>query len=412
MQIKSRPVPLLLRQDLHIEKVLFGGETYALIKDPVAIRYHQLRADQWFLLSLLDGERSLEDLRDAVVRRFPTVSVTEQDIQQLLLDFHDKNLIVGLRSGQGKAMIAKDAERRTKSFLKVVQNPLFIQFPGFNSYWLLARLNVWIGWLFSRWAIVPAMLFALLALTVVGWRYGEIRRQLPGFQQFFAWPNLIYLWITLGATKLIHEFGHALACRRFNRECNGIGVALMVMSPTMYCDASDSWMLPNKWHRIAIAAAGMYIEILLASAAIFLWTSSSPGLFRNLCLNVFFISTVTTVIFNANPLIRFDGYYILADWLEIPNLREKASKLLQRWFAWSMGKQLPPDSALPRRRQGWFVVFAVASAIYRWFVVNGIFMTLHASFKPYRLQSIGVTWAVLSMGDADRNDGRFGMENH
>ncbi len=172
----------------------------------------------------------------------------------------------------------------------------------------------------------------------------------------------------------------------------------MVMSPTMYCDASDSWMLPNKWHRIAIAAAGMYIEILLASAAIFLWTSSSPGLFRNLCLNVFFISTVTTVIFNANPLIRFDGYYILADWLEIPNLREKASKLLQRWFAWSMGKQLPPDPALPRRRQGWFVIFAVASAIYRWFVVSGIFMTLYASFKPYRLQSIGVTWAVLSMG--------------
>jgi len=197
MQIKSRPVPLLLRQDLHIEKVLFGGETYAVIKDPVAIRYHQLRADQWFLLSLLDGKRSLEDLREAVVRRFPTVSVTEQDIQQLLLDFHDKNLIVGLRSGQGKAMIAKEAERRTKTFLKVVQNPLFIQFPGFNPYWLLARLNVWIGWLFSRWAIVPAILFALLALTVVGWRYGEIRRQLPGFQQFFAWPNLIYLWITL-----------------------------------------------------------------------------------------------------------------------------------------------------------------------------------------------------------------------
>src|SRR5206468_11742270 len=142
--------------------------------------------------------------------------------------------------------------------------------------------------------------------------------------------NWIYLGGTLAITKVIHEFGHGLSCKHFGGECHEMGVMLLVMTPCLYCNVSDSWMLPNKWHRAAIGAAGMYIELVMASIATFLWWFSEPGLLNNVCLAVMFVCSVTTLVFNANPLMRYDGYYILADLLEIPNLRQKAGQVLSR----------------------------------------------------------------------------------
>ena len=126
-------------------------------------------------------------------------------------------------------------------------------------------------------------------------------------------------------TKVLHEFGHGLSCKHFGGECHEMGVMILVLTPCLYCNVSDSWMLPNKWHRAAIGAAGMYVEVVLASICTFIWWFTEPGLFNYLCLNVMFICSVSTVMFNANPLLRYDGYYILADILEIPNLRQKAT---------------------------------------------------------------------------------------
>ena len=128
----------------------------------------------------------------------------------------------------------------------------------------------------------------------------------------------------------MHEFGHGLSCKHFGGECHEIGVMLLVFTPCLYCNVSDSWMLPNKWHRAAIGAAGMYVELVLASIATFVWWFSQPGPFNYICLSVMFICSVSTVMFNANPLLRYDGYYILSDFLEIPNLRQKASTILNR----------------------------------------------------------------------------------
>ena len=151
------------------------------------------------------------------------------------------------------------------------------------------------------------------------------RSKLPEFHQFFSIHNAFLLAVVLGVTKVMHEFGHGLSCKHFGGECHEMGVMILVLTPCLYCNVSDSWMLPSKWHRAAIGAAGIYVEVVLASICTFLWWFSEPGLFHNLCLNVMFISSVSTIIFNANPLLRYDGYYILADLMEIPNLRQKAT---------------------------------------------------------------------------------------
>ena len=157
-------------------------------------------------------------------------------------------------------------------------------------------------------------------------------------------------------------------------------------------------MLPNKWQRVFIGAAGMYVELILASIATFLWWFSEDGMFRFLCLSVMFICSVSTVVFNGNPLLRFDGYYITMDTLEIPNLRQKSSEILKRWFQKNcLGLELQDNPFLPTRNSAMFGIYTVASFIYRWVVAFGIIMFLNHVLKPYGLQSLGRAFAVAGV---------------
>jgi putative peptide zinc metalloprotease protein len=149
-------------------------------------------------------------------------------------------------------------------------------------------------------------------------------------------------------------------------------------------------MLPNKWHRAAIGAAGMYVELFLASIATFLWWYSQPGLLNSICLSVMFICSVSTIVFNGNPLLRFDGYYILMDVLEIPNLRQKATEITRRFFVWlCLGIEQPENPFLPQDNQWAFGVFTVAAVVYRWVVVFSILFFLNQVLEPYGLKIIG-----------------------
>ncbi len=324
------------------------------------------------------------------------MTLDHRTVQQLIIDLHQKGLALSLRSQQGVSMLVQAAEKRRQKLVQTILNPFFIRFPGINPQWLLSVVNSTAGWLFSKPAVLTSVAIIAWSLITLGIRRQEVTAQLAEFSQFFGWPNLLYLWLTLGVTKIVHEIGHGLACIRFGRQCSSIGLALLVFSPTLYCDATDSWMLRSKWQRILVSSAGMYAEVLLASLAILTWAALNDGLLRHLCMNVFLVSTVTTVLFNANPLIRFDGYYILADALEIPNLRQKATQLLNRWLAWAFAAEQQPDRQLPATGRFWFVVYALASSVYRWLIVLGIFAFLVNVLKPYRLQSLGIGWAVVS----------------
>jgi putative peptide zinc metalloprotease protein len=181
-----------------------------------------------------------------------------------------------------------------------------------------------------------------------------------------------------------------LACKRLGGECHEMGVMLLVCTPCLYCNVSDAWMVPSKWRRATIGAAGMYFELILAAICTFLWWLSEPGLLNHLCLNVMFVSSVSTLLFNANPLMRFDGYYILADLLEIPNLRQKSAAVIQRKLgAWLLGLRERPDPFLPARRRWMFAAYCLASSVYMWLVTLSIFWFFYRVLEPYGLKIIG-----------------------
>jgi len=246
------------------------------------------------------------------------------------------------------------------------------------------------------------MLFSLLlmlcALTLVIVQFDVFQSKLPSFQSFFAAQNWLLIAGVLGVTKVIHEFGHGLSCKHFGGECHEMGVMFLVLTPCLYCNVSDSWMLPNRWHRAAIGAAGMYVEVVIASAATFVWWFSEPGMLNYICLNIMFVSSVSTIMFNANPLLRYDGYYILSDVMEVPNLRQKATSILNRKLGkWCLGLEEPEDPFLPKRNQGFFALYTVASFLYRWLILLSILYFLNKVFEPYGLKVIGQMIALMSL---------------
>ena len=195
--------------------------------------------------------------------------------------------------------------------------------------------------------------------------------------------------------KIIHEFGHGLTAKHFGGEVHEMGILFLVLTPALYCDVTDSWLLPNKWKRIWISAAGIYVECFLASIATFVWWYSTPGLLNSLAMATMFICSVNTILFNANPLLRYDGYYVMADWLEIPNLRIKSTQffgyLIQEKV---LGLEIPVQSYLPRSRRILFVTYAMASYVYRWFVTFAILWFLSQVLKPYKLESVSYLLAA------------------
>ena len=396
-----RPIPMRARPDLVVERIDYQGQRSFVIKDPVGLKYHRLRPEQYRALQLLDNQRSLEGLRDALRIEFPHLHLQLTDVQSLVSDLHKGGLVYTGRPGQGAAMLGKRRIERRKKIKQTLKSFLFLRLPGWDPETTLSAMLPFVRWIFQPWAVVLTWAFVISAWLVLGINFGAFSRELPAFHQFFGWPNVMYMWITLALCKVVHEFGHGLSCKYFGSECHEMGVMLLVFSPCLYCDVTDSWMLRNKWKRIAIAAAGMYIEVVLSAVAIYVWAFSGEGLVKMLALNVFFVTTVTTVIFNANPLMRFDGYYILSDFLEIPNLRQKAEKMLREKFGWyCLGIEPRHDPFMPETGTFWFIIYAIAAWAYRWFIMFGISMFLYTWLKPYDLQSIGATLAVTSIAGA------------
>jgi len=393
-----RPLKLRRRPDLESRKHHYDGRSYWVVKEPLGLNYFRFHEEEFAILNMLDGQTSLQAIKDRFQAEFAPQRISLQDLQQFVGMLHKSGLVISHAVGQGKPLRRRGETKKRKEWISKLSNIFAIRFRGIDPERILNALLPWFGWLFTTWCLFLAMFLGLAAITLVLVNYQEFRGKLPTFETFFAANNWLWLGLTMGAVKVLHEFGHGLSCKKFGGECHEMGLMFLVFTPCLYCNVSDSWMLPNKWQRVFIGAAGMYVELIIASIATFLWWYSEDGMFHFLCLSVMFICSVSTVVFNGNPLLRFDGYYILMDTLEIPNLRQKASEILKRWFQKNcLGLELQENPFLPQGNRLLFGAYTIGSFIYRWVVAFGIIMFLNQVLKPYGLQSLGRAFAIAGL---------------
>ncbi len=395
----ARKMRVRVRPDLTAQRQRYQGKTYWVLKDPVGLQYFRFQEEEYAILQMLDGDTSLDEIKEKFEAEFPPQKITLDEIQNFLGMLHRSGLILAGVQGQGEQLLKRRGERRRRELLNLVTNVLCVRFKGIDPERILNWLYPKVRWFFSPVAFVTVLCLMLAALILVTVQFDTFRAKLPSFKDFFTPGNALWLAVTLALTKVLHEFGHGLSCKHFGGECHEMGVMLLVLTPCLYCNVSDSWMLPSKWQRAAIGAAGMYVEAALASLATFVWWFTHPGLLNNLSLNIMFICGVSTIVFNGNPLLRYDGYYILADLVEIPNLRQKATSILgHKMGEWFLGLEPSEDPFLPKRNQIFFALYSVAAACYRWLVVFSILLFLYQIGKPYRLEVLGQIMAGFALG--------------
>ncbi len=236
------------------------------------------------------------------------------------------------------------------------------------------------------------LLVVLSAVAAVAVRAPSLSAMRTEVRQFITPGNLVWLAVTLAAAKVLHELGHALTCIRLGGQCRELGLMLLVFTPCLYCDVSDAWTFSNKWRRIAVSAAGIIVEIVLAALAALLWCYSPPGLIHALSFNVMVVCSVSTLLFNGNPLMRYDGYYVLADLVEVPNLAEQSRTVLAHAAAFVfLGIRSRRAGMLPARGQFMLGLYGLASLAYRCLAVCAILWIVHR---------VSDAWGVAVLGDA------------
>ena len=393
---RRKQVRLRRRSDLAIVPQKYEGRSYYVVKDPVSLRYYRFKEQEHYLLTLMDGTYTLDEAQKKFEDRFRPERLRLEDLEQFSQQLLQMGLVQNESPQAGKLLYENRNKRRRMEMLQTFTNILYIKIPIFDPEKLLNHMLPFLWWMFTMAFLIVSVSFMVSAALLVLTHFESFYARLPEYHEFFSFKNVVYLWAALGVVKVIHEFGHGLSCKAFGGEVHEMGFLFLCFSPAMYCNVSDAWRLPSKWHRIIISAAGIYVELMIAAAATFIWwnTPSQPFI-NNLCLSLMVVCSVSTVLFNGNPLMRYDGYYVLADWLEIPNLRDRANRYLQNLtMSVCLGIEVPPEQYMELTRRILFVVFAVVSYVYRW-VVTFIILKFMASFlKPYKLEVVSELLAV------------------
>jgi len=380
-----------LRSHAVIHRHLYRGQVWYVLQDRSSGRFHRFSPVANLVIGLMDGKRTLREIWNIACTRLGDDAPTQDEVIGMLASLHRADVLQSDAHPDIREMHERNVRQEKQKLKQYISNPLALRIPLFDPERLLAWMNPLSRLLFGKVGALLWLATIAWAAVLAGSHWDELAKDLSG--QLFAAENLIVMALVFPVAKLVHEFGHGMAVKARGGEVHEMGVMLLVLMPVPYVDASASLAFREKRDRMLVGAAGMLSELLFAAVALFVWVNVEPGLVRAIAYNVIVVAGVSTLVFNANPLLRFDGYYILSDWLEIPNLGQRSNThlgyLVRRYL---LGvKSAVAGNDAPGER-GWFVFYAIASFIYRMFVTITI-----ALFVAEQYFVVGVLLAVWSL---------------
>jgi len=376
--------PWIKRQDLVAVPHDSGGW---VVKDPLTLHYAYLDDVEFTILNFMDGKISLVSLMERIERFFPDRGLTPEDLSHFIRSLAGHQLIRQLVPGDSQRLGGAKAQ---PTWLRIMQ-PLFrilrIQVPLMNPSTLLTAAMPFVRslarpWLFNSMAFIVVAAFCLAMM-----RFHEIAIAMPTLGEFLGAPNLVLILCIFVTVKVFHEAGHAVTARMFGADCHEVGVMLMVFTPVLYTNVTDAWMLRRR-ERMWITAGGIAVELVIASVCLLLWSIAAPGTAKSLLLNTTILCSVNTLLFNGNPLLRFDGYFLLADALRIPNLAARASAVVQSLLRHVLTGRAEP-SLETRRNHAILLCYGVLAAVYRVFLTLAILQLVREVTKLWNLQVLG-----------------------
>lgn len=383
-----------LRSHVEIHRHHYRDELWYVMEDHASGRFQRFTPAAYQIIGLMDGQRSIQEIFDIAQSRLGTEAPAREEVIRLLSQLHSVDALQADVAPDTAEMLQRFQKRRGGSWKRNLMNPLFMRFSLLDPEWILERFQGVVRPCFSWLGGAVWLLVVGTALFHVGVHWSELTESIT--DRVLAPTNLIILWLTFPLLKAFHEFGHAFAVKIHGGEVHDMGIMLLVFTPIPYVDASAASGFREKKERILVGAGGMAAELFLASLAFFVWLNVEPGWVRSVAYNVIFIAGVSSLLFNGNPLLRYDAYYMLSDLLEIANLGPRGlaylKYVIQRYILGM--REAEPPSSTPGERV-WFVIYSIASWIYRIFICVAIILFIASRF--FFVGVLIALWASITM---------------
>ena len=383
-----------IRGHARIYRHHYRDELWYVLQDDSSGKYHRFSPAAYYLIGLMDGERSVAQLWEQAGVKLGDDLPTQDEVIRLLGQLHAADVLQCDVSPDLLELFRRNQQHRRTKWKQRLRSPLVIRVPLWDPERFLNRWLPLVRPLFSWYGALVWLTVVVSALVLTGMHWSELTESVV--DRVLAPQNLLVLWLAYPVVKALHELGHGFATRIWGGEVHEMGIMFLVFMPVPYVDASAASAFRDRRKRMLVGAAGIIVELFLASVALFVWLNVEPGIVRAIAYNVMLIGGVSTVLFNGNPLLRFDGYYVLADAVEIPNLGTRANRyfgyLFQRYLL-KMEKAVSPVSA--RGERYWFVGYGVAAFLYRILIMTAIILFVAGKF--FVIGVLLALWAVIPL---------------
>jgi len=381
-----------LRSHIRIHRQIFREKEWYVLQDQSTGRFHRISPEAYFITGLMDGKRTMADIWDAAAAHLGDNLPTQEEVISLLSQIHHfDGLQSNLMPDMAELSERTHREKRSK-LLAYLASPTSLKIPLLDPDKFLERTQVLVNPVFSWFGALVWLSVVLYGLLLVGVHWNELTSNVT--DRVLSLENVLILSLVYPVFKAFHEFGHAYAVKRWGGEVHEMGVMFLVFVPIPYVDATSSYSFRDKKQRMLVGAAGILVELFLAALAALVWVAVEPGTVRAIAYNMMIIGGVSTLLMNGNPLIRYDAYYILSDFLEIPNLATRSSEYLGNLIKRRViGITELSTTAQTSAEACWLAFYGVASFAYRMFIMAAI--TLFIAGKYFVIGTLIAVWTVF-----------------
>jgi putative peptide zinc metalloprotease protein len=382
-----------LRSHHRIIRHVYRGKVAYLLADRITGDVYRFTPAAYRFIGLMNGTRSVQEILDILAKKDDPYIPGQDQVIEILSQLHTMDALVCDVPPDTDELLLRRKQREQPPYLtQLKQSLLFLRFPLFDPEKLLLACRPVLRFLFTRLFFCGLLGIYFLAAMQLLISWPALTSDLV--DTLFTRHNLLLLWCIYPLIKAGHELAHALAVKKWGGEVHEIGIMLLLLLPVPYVDASSSATFRDKGQRITVSGAGVMTELLFASIALLIWPRLEPGLAKSIAYNVIMIGGFSTLLFNGNPLVRFDGYYVLSDLLELPNLAQRSRSYLSYLvFRYLLGiKEMPTPSGSAAEKR-WYLLYGVAAFVYRIVLYSSIFLLL-----SHRFSWLGTAFGVIAMG--------------
>lgn len=376
----------------------FRGQVWFVAQDPVSLQYFRYGPTEQRVVEMLDGRHTLREIHLELQKSMGAEAPTFQDVVAFVQMLRSANLLQSGESAKLDALYKRVKKRRSQRIKQLLGNFLFPQIPLYDPERFLTRTLPYVRWLFSRGFFAFWLAVVLIGAGLFAYHVRDLAK--PA-ERVLAPENLLLLWVTFALLKLVHEFSHAYLAKHYGSEVHRMGIMFLIFTPCAFVDVTGLWSVQNKMQRALVAAAGMMAELFIASWALVVWLVTAPGTVHSIAYNVIFIASISSLLFNGNPLLRYDAYYILTDWAELPNLWMNSRRYILDLAAHYLLGLERDRSTYDTREKVWMIVYGIASFCYRTLVVVGIILFIASSLLGLGLLlGVGaiIVWVLIPLG--------------